>query len=96
MSVDREDLEHTARLARLHLDPDRVPELLEQMRRIVALVEQLEELDIDDVPPTKHVIDVINRERDDSPRPSLPVERVIEMAPEAQDTYFVVPRVIPK
>lgn len=96
MSVDRKDLEHTARLALLHLDPERVPELLEQMRRIVALVEQLEELDVDDVPPTKHVIDLVNRERDDEPRASLPVERVAEMAPDIDDGHFVVPRVIPK
>ena len=56
-------------------------------------VETIEELgNLDDVPPTSHVVDVENALRADEPRPSMPVEKALESAPDAAQGGFRVPR----
>ena len=95
MSVDRTDVEHVADLARLRLtDAERVA-LTDQLRRIVDYFDQLREVNVDDVPPTKHVIEMVNVDRDDEPVQSLDRDRVLEVAPDTNDGYFIVPRIIP-
>ena len=53
------------------------------------------EVDVSDVPPTKHVIDLANVSREDVPRPSLRPEEALANAPESMHDYFVVPKVLP-
>ena len=51
----------------------------------------MSELELDDVPPTSHPLDVVNAWRDDEPRPSWPLERTFENAPLVEDDAFRVP-----
>lgn len=95
MNVDRELVDYVAGLAKLRLDDDERRRLVEQLDRIVRYVEQLRDVDVDDVPPTKHVLDAVGVTRDDTPGESLPRDRALANAPQVADGYFVVPRVIP-
>jgi aspartyl-tRNA(Asn)/glutamyl-tRNA(Gln) amidotransferase subunit C len=54
-------------------------------------IEKIRELDLEGVPPTSHVVDVVNALRPDEPRPSLPVDVALASAPEPVDGGFGVP-----
>ena len=89
--IDREQVLHVARLARLRLTDEEVERMSGELSHILEHVERLNEVDLDDVPPTSHVVDVQNVLRADEPRPSLPRERALEGAPDAASEGFRVP-----
>jgi len=89
--IDREQVLHVARLARLRLSDEEVERMAGELSSILDHVARIEELDLDGVEPTSHVIDVENVLRPDEPRPSLPRERALENAPDATDEGFRVP-----
>lgn len=89
--LDREQVLHVARLARLHLDDEEVERLAGELSKVVDYVEKIEELDLEGVPPTSHVVDVVNALRPDEPRPSLPREAALASAPDAAEGGFRVP-----
>ena len=91
MAISREQVLHVAELARLALDDDEVERLGEQLNAILEAVSKVSELDLDDVPPTSHPLDLVNRWREDEPRPSLPLEVALRNAPEHEDGHFRVP-----
>jgi len=62
-----------------------------ELSHVLDHIEKIRELDLDDVPPTSHVIDVLNALREDEPVPSLPVEVALEAAPEPLAGGFGVP-----
>lgn len=95
MKVDHDLVDYIAGLAKLRLDDDERRRLVEQLDRILGYVEQLRDVDVDGVPPTKHVLDAVGVIRSDAPRESLPRDRALANAPQTADGYFVVPRVIP-
>ncbi len=90
-NIDRDQLLHVARLARLELREEEVERLGAQLNDILAAVSKVSELDLSDVPPTSHPLDVVNVWADDEPRPSLPVEEALANAPEREGQYFKVP-----
>ena len=89
--IDREQVLHVARLARLKLTDDEVERMSGELSGILDHIEKIGELDLDDVEPTSHVIQVENVLRDVEPRPSLPRERALEQAPDPTDGGFGVP-----
>jgi aspartyl-tRNA(Asn)/glutamyl-tRNA(Gln) amidotransferase subunit C len=91
MAISRDDVLHVARLARLDLSDAEVERFQEQLSAILEAVSKVQELDLADVPPTSHPLDVVNVWRDDEPRPSLPVEEALGNAPDSQDDMFKVP-----
>jgi aspartyl-tRNA(Asn)/glutamyl-tRNA(Gln) amidotransferase subunit C len=95
MSVDRDSVEYVARLAKLELGDAERDAMAEQLARIVEFVAQLDEVDITDVPPTKHVIGRENVERADEPTAGLPRAEALAAAPDADEGHFVVPKVLP-
>jgi aspartyl-tRNA(Asn)/glutamyl-tRNA(Gln) amidotransferase subunit C len=80
-----------ARLARLKLTDEEVERMSGELSSILDHIEKINELDLDDVAPTSHVIDVENVPRADEPRPSIPRERALDQAPDATDEGFRVP-----
>ncbi|HEX7527025.1 MAG TPA: Asp-tRNA(Asn)/Glu-tRNA(Gln) amidotransferase subunit GatC [Gaiellaceae bacterium] len=90
-NIDRDQLLHVARLARLELREEEVERLGAQLNDILAAVSKVSELDLSDVPPTSHPLDVVNVWAEDEPRPSLPVEEALANAPEREGSYFKVP-----
>ena len=91
MAITREEVLHVARLARLELADDEVTRFQEQLSAILEAVSKVAELDLADVPPTSHPLDLVNVWREDEPRPSLPLGDVFENAPEREDDFFRVP-----
>ena len=80
-----------ARLARIRLSEDEVDRMAGEMAKILEHVERMNELDLDDVEPTSHVVELQNVLREDVPRDGLPRERALEQAPDAAQGGFRVP-----
>jgi len=91
MSISRDQVLHVARLARLALSDDEVARFQEQLSAILEAVGKVSELDLEDVEPTSHPLDVVNVLADDEPRPSLPLEEALANAPDPEDGFFGVP-----
>ena len=91
MAMNREQLLHVARLARLELRDDELGRLEPQLNDILAAVSKVSELDLSDVPPTSHPLDVVNVMGEDEPRPCLSVEEALANAPERDGDFFKVP-----
>ena len=91
MSIDREQVLHVAKLARLRLSDNEVSKMAHELSNILEHIERIGELDLDGVPPTTHVVEVANALREDVPTPSLDREVIFEQAPAVQDGGFLVP-----
>ena len=89
--IDREQVLHVARLARLELSEDEVERMSGELTGILSHIEKIGELDLDGVKPTSHVVEVANALRPDEPRPSLPREQIFQQAPAVRDDGFEVP-----
>ncbi|MCW3048642.1 MAG: gatC [Solirubrobacterales bacterium] len=89
--IDREQVLHVARLARLSLSDDEVQQMAGELSKVLGHIEKIAELDLDGVPPTSHVVEVPNALRPDEPRPSLPRDVVLAAAPAVADGGFLVP-----
>ena len=88
--IDDATVRHVARLARLHLEPDEERRMVDELSGILEHVDAIQALDLDDVPPTTHVLALENVMRDDEPRPSLPVEEALREAPRVVEDRFAV------
>lgn len=93
MSLTHEQVRHVAMLARLGLEPGDEDFYAEQLSGILAHIDRLQELDTDDIPPTAQVVEIVNRLRDDEPRPGLTQAEVLSNAPAAVDGFFRVPSI---
>ena len=89
--IDREQVLHVARLARLQLSEQEVDRMAGEMSTILGHVETMNELDLEGVEPTSHVVELQNVLREDVPRDCLPRERALEQASDAADGGFRVP-----
>ena len=89
--IDRDQVLHVARLARLHLDEGEVEQMTSELSQILDHIEMIGQLDLEDVVPTDHVVELVNVLRPDEPRPSWPREQMLESAPDPADHAFRVP-----
>lgn len=89
--IEREQVLHVARLARLRLSEAEVERMAGELSGILGHVDRIGELELDDVEPTSHVVDLENVLRPDQPRPSWSREAVLEQAPDPADGAFRVP-----
>jgi aspartyl-tRNA(Asn)/glutamyl-tRNA(Gln) amidotransferase subunit C len=91
MAISRDEVLHVARLARLALTDDEVERLTAELDKLLEAVGIVAELDLADVPPTSHPLDLVNVWDDDVPHDSLPVDDALANAPEVEDGLFRVP-----
>ncbi|MET0207162.1 MAG: Asp-tRNA(Asn)/Glu-tRNA(Gln) amidotransferase subunit GatC [Thermoleophilaceae bacterium] len=89
--IEREQVLHVAKLARLSFSDEEVDRLAPELSKIVEYVEQMDRLELEGVEPTSHVVELQNVLREDVPWESLPKERALEQAPDAADGGFRVP-----
>lgn len=89
--IDRSEVLHVARLARLKLTDEEVDRMAGELSSILGHIDTISQLDIDGVPPTSHVVEVASPLRPDEPGPCLPREVAFEQAPATQDGGFLVP-----
>jgi aspartyl-tRNA(Asn)/glutamyl-tRNA(Gln) amidotransferase subunit C len=89
--IDREQVLHVARLARLALTDEEVDRMSSELSTILDHVDRISELELEGVEPTSHVVELKNVLRPDEPRPSWPRERMLEEAPDPSEGAFRVP-----
>ncbi|MDR9404099.1 MAG: Asp-tRNA(Asn)/Glu-tRNA(Gln) amidotransferase subunit GatC [Halothece sp. Uz-M2-17] len=92
--IDLEQVKKVAHLARLELTPEEEQQFTTQLSSILEYVEQLNELDTTDVPPTTRAIDVSNVTRKDECHPYSEQEALLDQAPEREDSFFRVPQIM--
>lgn len=90
--ISEDDVRYVAKLARLRIEPDEAARMTGELTRILGHIDKMSELDLSDVPPTAHVLDVAGVTRDDRERPSLPRDEALRNAPAVSDDCFRVPR----
>jgi aspartyl-tRNA(Asn)/glutamyl-tRNA(Gln) amidotransferase subunit C len=91
MPITRDDVLHVANLARLALTEEEVERLGEQLNVILEAVGKVAELDLSDVEPTSHPLELVNAWAEDEPAPSLPLDVALANAPDREDDAFRVP-----
>jgi aspartyl-tRNA(Asn)/glutamyl-tRNA(Gln) amidotransferase subunit C len=89
--IDRDQVLHVARLARLKLTEDELERMAGELSGILEHVDRISELDLDGVEPTSHVIALENILRPDEPRPSWDRDDMLERAPDPASGAFRVP-----
>jgi aspartyl-tRNA(Asn)/glutamyl-tRNA(Gln) amidotransferase subunit C len=89
--IEREQVLHVAKLARLRLNDAEVEKMAGELSGILEHVDRISELELDDVVPTSHVVDLENVLRPDEPRPSWSREDVLKQAPDPAEGAFRVP-----
>jgi aspartyl-tRNA(Asn)/glutamyl-tRNA(Gln) amidotransferase subunit C len=89
--ITRDEVLHVARLARLELSEDEVTKFQAQLSQILEAVSKVRELDLADVPPTAHPLEIANAWAEDEPRPCLPLDDVFANAPDRDENYFRTP-----
>lgn len=93
-SLDQAAVRHVAKLARLEISDEEVKRYAEQLSAVLGYVEQLNELDTADVPPTAHASGVSSVFREDVVRCSLSADLALSNAPQHQKDCFQVPKVL--
>ncbi|MBA3403000.1 MAG: Asp-tRNA(Asn)/Glu-tRNA(Gln) amidotransferase subunit GatC [Actinobacteria bacterium] len=91
MAISREEVLRVAKLAQLALTEDEIEQLTDELGKILDAVSVVAELELADVPPTSHPLDLVNVWDEDVPRASLPLEDVLANAPQAENGLFRVP-----
>ena len=91
MAITREEVLHVAKLASLELTDEEVERLTGELSAILEAVSKVSELDLSDVPPTSHPLELVNAWAEDEPRPSLELEDVFSNAPAREADLFKVP-----
>jgi aspartyl-tRNA(Asn)/glutamyl-tRNA(Gln) amidotransferase subunit C len=91
VAISRDEVLHVARLARLALTDEEVERLGAQLSAILEAVGKVGELDLEDVEPTSHPLELANVWAPDEPQPSLSVEEALANAPDREGGFFRVP-----
>jgi aspartyl-tRNA(Asn)/glutamyl-tRNA(Gln) amidotransferase subunit C len=89
--IDRDQVLHVARLARLSLSEDEIEQMSRELSSVLDHIEKISELDLEGVKPTSHVVELENVLRADEPRESIARERILEGAPDVAAGGFRVP-----
>ena len=94
MKIDKQDVEKVALLSRLEFSESELETFTGQLNAMLDYAEMMENLDVADVKPTAHVLPLQNVLRKDEVRPSLDHDLALSNAPEAEDGYFKVPKIV--
>lgn len=94
MAIDQDTVLQAAHLARLHVRGDESAALAARLNDILAMVDELQQANVDGIAPLAHPLDVSQPLRDDSPAPSDFRDQVLPLAPASEGNCFLVPRVI--
>lgn len=92
--ITLDQVRHVAVLSRLALDEAKLAKLAGQLESILGYVAKISEVDVTGVEPMAHALPVCNVFRDDVVEPSLPIEKVLQNAPDTDGPFFKVPKVI--
>ena len=94
MKVTQQDLDTVASLSRLRISDEERPEVLAQLDKFLTYVDNLQQVDTSNVEPTTYALPMKNVFREDVVKASLRQEEALSNAPEKDNGYFKVPRVL--
>ena len=94
MKLNRKDVEHVALLSRLELSDQELDKYTEQLDAILEYIDVLNQVDTSGVEPMAHVLELRNVMRPDVVQPSLPQEAALQNAPEPENGFFKVPKIV--
>ena len=94
MKLNRKDVEHVALLSRLDLSETELDKFTGQLDAILEYIDVLNQVDTSAVEPMAHVLEIRNVLRSDEVQPSLPREAALQNAPDAEDGFFKVPKIV--
>ena len=94
MTIDKDTVVRIARLSRIAMEDDTLEPMAEELNGILAWVEQLGEVDTEGVEPMTGAIAATLPQREDSAEAGAPTDDLLANAPEAEDGFFVVPKVV--
>src|SRR5437588_9306016 len=92
-TLSLDDVRHVAKLARLALDDEHLPRLTAQLESILGYVDKIGRVDMTAVEPMAHALPLHYVLREDVVDPSLPLEKVLQNAPQTDGPFFKVPKV---
>lgn len=96
MELTYDTIDYLAHLSRLEFSQEEKAEILQDLQRMIAFVDKLNELDTTGVEPLRHVTEQFDTLREDRIQPSLDRELALHNAPSHNDLYFKVPKVLKK
>ena len=94
MSIDKDKIKHVSKLARISVDEKKIDGLTKDLSSIFKFIEQLNELDTDNVEPLSSILNDPLRSRKDEINDGKIREKILENAPQKNEEFFVVPKVI--
>ena len=94
MSLDKATVARIAALARIRVDEGELDGLAEELSHILGWIEQLNEVDTEGVPPMSQATEQKPRRREDVVNDGGIADQVLANAPETNEGFFVVPKVI--
>lgn len=94
MKISRQEVKHVALLARLKLTEEEINQYTGQLNSILEYAARLEELDTANILPTAHAVALSNVLREDEVTTSMARDKVLANAPEVQEGFFRVPKIV--
>ncbi len=92
--ISSSDVRKVAQLARLELPEDQIETYTEQIKEILSYVDQLQEIDTENIPPTTRAVEVVNAMRDDLIEVNCSREDLLNQAPQREGDFFRVPKIL--
>jgi len=92
--ISKKEVEHIAWLAHIELSEEEKDLFTGQFDDILEFFEKIDEVDTESVPPTYHVLDLVNVYREDEVSPSLPTEEALKNAPKRERLFLKAPRIV--
>lgn len=94
MTIDKKTVDEIAHLARLEFEDAAKDEIINDMNRMLAFVDKLNELNTDGVEPLIYMNDDVDVMRDDVTKTTVTQQEALKNAPKKDSDYFKVPKVI--
>ncbi|NHV45570.1 MAG: Asp-tRNA(Asn)/Glu-tRNA(Gln) amidotransferase subunit GatC [Candidatus Verstraetearchaeota archaeon] len=91
--ISKDRLEKLAWLVKIKLEENEKEEFLNQLNKILEAFKIIDELSLENIEPTYHVMEIVNVFREDEVRPSLSQEEALSTAKKVKDGYFVAPKI---
>tara|TARA_Y100001968_G_C19301984_1_gene689578 strand:- start:309 stop:596 length:288 start_codon:yes stop_codon:yes gene_type:complete len=92
--ISLSDIRKVAQLARLELPDDQIETYTKQLEEILAYVDQLQEIDTQNIPPTTRAVEVVNAMREDFVEVNCSREDILDQAPHREGDFFRVPKIL--
>ena len=94
MSIDKDKIKHTAKLARISLDEKKIDNLSKDLSNIFKFIEKLNKVNTDNVKPLSSILDSSLRTREDDVTDGNKRDEILKNAPNKNEDFFIVPKVI--